>query len=285
MISTSIATNSGEGVLNTTLFDPESTEDSQGESIATSSVHINQDADHSEFEVALKAQHFGMIGNFPITNSMITSLVGSLILVIFVLIFSLRIKTIPSRIQSLFELLVEKGYEFTNSIIENEAISKKTFPLVASLFIFIVFFNLIKFIPGSESITFNDELLFKPLHSDLNMTIALALTAFIFVQITGIFVLGLFRYGSKFINIRKPLSIPLGLIELVSEAAKLVSLSFRLFGNILVGGILLLLVSHTVHFILPVPLILFEIFVAFLQAGIFALLTIIYVKLATDEPH
>ena len=79
--------------------------------------------------------------------------------------------------------------------------------------------------------------------------------------------------------------IPLGRIELISEAAKLVSLSFRLFGNILVGGILLLLLVDVFAFVIPVPIMLFELFVAVLQAGIFALLTLIYVKLATEELH
>ena len=241
--------------------------------------------DEHELHVALKADTLGYIGDYPITNSLVTSVVGSVILVVLLLLLSLRLKTVPGRVQSLFEIIVDKGYEYTLSVLENEKVAKKTFPLIASFFVFIVFFNLIKFIPGAESLRYNDYILFKPLHSDFNMTLALGITAFIFIQVAGIFVLGIFKYGGKFVNIKKPLSIPIGLIELVSEAAKLVSLSFRLFGNILVGGILLLLVSHAVHFVAPVPVMLFEIFVAFLQAGIFALLTLIYVKLAIDEPH
>lgn len=244
-----------------------------------------EEAHEEEFHVALKADTIGYIGDYPVTNSIMTSIVGSLILIALVLILSVRIKWIPGRMQSLFEIIVEQGYEYTLSVLENEKVAKKTFPLIASLFVFIVFFNLIKFIPGAESLKYNGVHFFKALHSDFNMTLALGITAFIFIQLAGIFVLGIFKYSSKFINIKKPLSIPIGLIELVSEAAKLVSLSFRLFGNILVGGILLLLVSHAFHFVAPVPVMLFEIFVAFLQAGIFSLLTLIYVKLAIDEPH
>jgi F-type H+-transporting ATPase subunit a len=254
---------------------------------ASTTVDTQQDVDegHTDLVVHLKAKELFSIGDFPITNSMMTSLVGSLILVALVIVFSMRVKTIPGKMQSIFEIIVEKGYGYTESVLGNASVARKTFPLIASLFVFILFFNLIKFIPGAESLRYNGELFFKPLHKDLNMTLALGLTAIIFVQITGIFVLGLFEYSSKFINIKKPLSIPLGVIELISEAAKLVSLSFRLFGNMLVGGILLLLVSQVAHFVIPVPVILFEIFVAFLQAGIFALLTLIYVRLAIDEPH
>ena len=237
------------------------------------------------FYVSLKADTLGYLGDFPVTNTMVTSLVGTFVLIVGVVVLSLRLRIVPGVVQSLFELLVEKGYNYTLSVLENESVARKTFPLIASLFVFILFFNLVKFLPGIESITFNDKILFKPLHKDFNMTLALALTAFIFVQAMGIFVLGVFQYGSKFINLRKPWLIPLGIIELISEVAKVISLSFRLFGSMLVGGILLLLVSHTAHILVPVPVILFEIFVAFLQAFIFSLLTLVYVKLAIEKPH
>jgi len=245
-----------------------------------------QNENESGISVKLKPDTLGYIGDFPITNSLTSSILGSVLLVVILLVISLRLKMIPGKIQSLFELIVEKGYQFTLDTLDgNEKIARKTFPLVASFFVFIVFFNLIKFIPGYESTYFGDYHLLKPLHSDLNMTLALGITSFIFVQVIGVFVLGVFKYSSKFINIKKPLTIPLGIIELVSEIAKMFSLSFRLFGNIFAGGILLLLAGQLTHFLLPVPIMLFEIFVAFLQAGIFALLTIVYVKLSVSEPH
>lgn len=261
--------------------------------MATEPTHNSDSTGHAtdiehggkEFHVSLKPDVLGEFAGFPVTNSLVTSLTGSLILVVLLAILSLRLKTVPGKMQSIFELIVEKGYAYTQDVLENDALARKTFPLIASLFVFILFFNLIKFIPGAESLRYDGFHLFKPLHSDLNMTIALSLTAFIFIQVSGIFILGIFKYGSKFINLKKPLTIPLGLIELVSEAAKLVSLAFRLFGNILVGSILLLLVINVSAFVIPVPIMLFEIFVAFLQAGIFALLTLIYVKLAADAPH
>jgi F-type H+-transporting ATPase subunit a len=77
----------------------------------------------------------------------------------------------------------------------------------------------------------------------------------------------------------------LGLIELISEIAKLVSLSFRLFGNILVGGILLMLLASVAHYFLPLPILFFELFVAILQATLFAVLTLFYIKMAISEPH
>lgn len=269
------------------LFDQHTEDDAHATTSVTHEEYGDDYADdHGEFHVALKADTLWMVGNYPVTNSLLTSVFGSVILVLLVLALSLRLRMVPGKMQSLFELIIEKGYDFTLTTLDgNESIARKTFPLVASLFVFILFFNLIKFIPGFESLKYNGLHFFKPIHADFNMTLALGITAFIFVQVMGIFVLGVLKYATKFINIKKPLTIPLGVIELISEAAKLVSLSFRLFGNILVGGILLLLVAHTMHFVAPVPVMLFEVFVALLQAGIFALLTLIYVKLAIDEPH
>lgn len=237
-------------------------------------------------KVALKADTLGYLGPIPVTNSLISSLLGSIVLIVLMILLAKKLKQIPGRIQSIFELAIDKGYEFAlNTLDGNEEIAKKTFPLVLTFFVFILFFNLVKFIPGYESTFFGKYHLFKPIHADLNMTLALGITSFIYVQFVGMYVLGAKTYISKFINLKKPLSIPLGLIELVSEFAKMFSLSFRLFGNIFAGGILLLIAGSVTHYVLPVPVMLFEIFVAFLQAGIFALLTLVYVKLSVSEPH
>ena len=241
--------------------------------------------DHEGFHVSLKADTLTSVGPLPITNSLVSSVLGSIVLVVLLVLATRKLSTVPGKGQSLLELGIEKGYDFTKGILESESVARKTFPLIASLFVFILFFNLIKFVPGYESLNFDGIHVFKPIHGDLNMTLALGITAFIFIQMSGILVLGFWKYGSKFINIKKPLTIPIGLIELVAEIAKLFSLSLRLFINIFVGSVLLLLVGALSHFVLPVPVMLFEVFIAFLQAGIFSLLTLMYVKLAIDEPH
>ncbi len=236
--------------------------------------------------VKLKADTLGYIGPVPITNSLISSILGSILLVLLFTLLSKKLRSVPGKVQSLVELMIEKGYEFALDTLDgNESVTRKAFPLILTFFVFILFFNLIKFIPGYESTFFGKYHLLKPIHADLNMTLALGITSFIFVQFVGMYVLGPMKYISKFINLKKPQTIPLGLIELVSEFAKMFSLSFRLFGNIFAGGILLLLAGSLTHFFLPVPVMLFEIFVAFLQAGIFALLTLVYVKLSVSEPH
>jgi len=245
----------------------------------------NGNTQEEGIHVSLKPDIIGNIGSFPITNTMVGSLLGSIVLVVFLIFLTRKMKLIPTKSQMVFESLVQGMYDYVRNTLENDKVTAWAFPLILSLFIFILFFNLVKFIPGTESLMYNDVHLLKPIHSDFNMTIALSIIAVLFIQVAGMFSLGFFKYWSKFINFKKPASLPIGIIELISEAAKLVSLSFRLFGNVLVGGILLLLLAEVSHFILPIPVMFFEIFVAVLQAGIFSILTLFYIKMAIDEPH
>ncbi len=236
-------------------------------------------------EITLKAHQFTEVLGFPITDSFITMIAGSLLLILFVFFISSKFTLVPGKFQMLVEDLVDGVRNYTIETLENEEVGKKVYPLIISIFIFILFFNLIKFIPGFEVLKFGDHHLFKSLHSDLNMTIAMAVVSFVVVQALGISILGFFKYGSKFINLKKPMSIPIGILELVSELSKLVSLSFRLFGNILAGTILMVILEEVSHIGLPIPVMFFEIFVATLQAAIFSMLTLFYIKLAISEPH
>lgn len=240
--------------------------------------------------VSLKSDILFNILGFPVTNSFITSLLLSFLLIFFVVFIIKKSNLRPSKLQLIIEFFIAGGYEFTKQTLGSEKLTKKVYPVIASLFFVILFFNLTKFIPGMESIKFDGQHLFKPVHSDLNMTLALSIVSWIVIQGMGILILGFWKYGSKFIQPKLlwgflPIINPLGVLELISEVAKVVSLSFRLFVNILVGGILIMLLQELSHFMLPVIAMLFEVFVAFLQAGVFALLTLFYIKLATDEPH
>ena len=235
--------------------------------------------------VKTKPDVIGEIGGVPVTNTFLGSILWGVVLIVLLVTASRKLKLVPGKSQLAFESMIQGIYNYVADTLNNEKVTKWAFPLILSLFLVILFFNLVKFIPGTESIFFNEYQLFKPIHKDLNMTLALSVTAVIFVQIIGIMSLGFWKYWSKFINFKKPWNIPIGLLELISESAKMVSLAFRLFGNMLIGGILLLLAGQVSHYLLPVPVLLFEVFVAILQAGIFSVLVLMYIKLATEEPH
>jgi F-type H+-transporting ATPase subunit a len=163
--------------------------------------------------------------------------------------------------------------------------------------VFILAMNWIGLLPGVDSIGMEKIVddhgetvskfipLLHPAATDLNITIAFSLIAFFAIELSGILLLGAWKYGGKFFNFSSPLNFLIGIIEFFSELARLISFAFRLFGNIFAGKTLILVVMFFVPFILPVPLLAFEVFVGFIQAFIFAILTLYFIKVAIAEPH
>ena len=243
--------------------------------------------------IHLAPEVLGHVFGVPVTNTLIT--VWFVVALVAALAFLLRrkLKLIPGKVQVLAELLVGGVYDYMIEVLESEKMAKRFLPLILTIFIFILSLNWVGLLPGVDAIGFyaleHGEEIFKPfLHpanTDLNVTIALALVAFLAIEITGIMVLGFLKYGSKFVNFKSPLGFLIGIIELFSELARLVSFSFRLFGNIFAGKTLIVIAIFFVPFLVPVPLLAFEMFVGFIQAFIFAVLTLFFIKLAVEEPH
>ena len=140
--------------------------------------------------VSLKADIIGNIAGFPVTNTFVTSIIAAVVLSVLALVFSRGISIIPSRFQLVVEGMTAGARDYVDGVLENEKVAKKAFPLILSLFVFILFINLFKFLPGTESLRYDGVHLLKPVHSDLNMTIALALVSFIVIQVFGVAVLG-----------------------------------------------------------------------------------------------
>jgi F-type H+-transporting ATPase subunit a len=150
--------------------------------------------------------------------------------------------------------------------------------------------NLLDLFPifGTVGVVREHELvpLFHPVNADLNTPLSFAIISFLVAELSGIFTLGILKYGSKFVNFKGgAMGFIIGLLEIIGNLARLISLSFRLFGTIFAGEVLLLVIGYFVPYVLPVPLMAFELFIGFLQAAIFAILTLAYIKLAVDEPH
>jgi F-type H+-transporting ATPase subunit a len=240
-------------------------------------------------EVALAPQTVFTIGNLPITNTLLTSWVVVGLLIIIAAIVGRRAKIIPGHAQIFFETIITFVYDYVVEILENEKLARRFFPFLLTLFLFIATSNILEFTPGIGSVGFfhGDTFtpLFRSVNTDLNVTLSLTLISVILIEITGVMVIGFFRYASKFINFSSPLGFAVGLIELVSESARLVSFSFRLFGNIFAGEVLIAVASYFVPYVLPVPLMAFEMFIGFVQAAIFPLLALFFIKLAVTDPH
>lgn len=233
------------------------------------------------------------IGSLAITSTLITAWLTVAVIVVFAVYFKSIIRMIPGRLQTAVEALVGGAYEYVTETLESEVLARRYFPIIATLFIFILAANWIGLLPGVTSIGFWSEShgrhalipLLYPVNTDLNVTIALALIAFFTIEVAGILALGAARYGGKFLNFHSPLAFVIGLVEFIGEMARLVSFSFRLFGNIFAGKTLILVAIFFVPLILPVPVMAFELFVGAIQAVVFAILTLLFIKLAVAEPH
>ncbi len=242
--------------------------------------------------VVLAPEQLGTLWGIPITNTLITSWIVIAILVLIAFTVGSRLKMTPGRFQTLFEWLVAFIYDYVAEILESKALARKFFPLLVTLFLFIFTANLLEFTPGIGSIGFfhvDGEFspLLRSVNTDLNVTLALAIIAFIVIEVTGIVVVGLGKYLSKFFPnpFKNPIGSVVGFIEIFSELARLVSFSFRLYGNILAGEVLILVAIYFIPYAGPVPLMAFEVFVGFIQAAIFALLTLFFIKIAITVAH
>jgi len=120
--------------------------------------------------------------------------------------------------------------------------------------------------------------------SDLNFTLALALIAVTMVNVFGVSAIGLKHRAAVFFNFSSPLQFLVGLLELLSEFARIISFTFRLFGNVFAGEVLLAIMALLVPYLVPLPFMFLEVFVGFIQAFIFGMLTLVFVALAVT-PH
>ncbi len=235
----------------------------------------------------------GHIFSVPITSTMLIAWLTVILLILFSFTLRRKILLIPGKLQLVVELVVGGIFDYMNSVLKDEVLTKKYFPLIATIFLFVLSLNWIGLLPGVDAVGYyhqgaHGEALIPFLHpanTDLNMTIAIAIIAFFSIEAAGVLAIGLFKYVGKFINFKSPLKFVVGIIELFSEMARLISFSFRLFGNIFAGKTLLLITMFFVPFVLPVPILAFEVFVGFIQAFIFAVLTLFFIKLAVEEPH
>jgi len=249
--------------------------------------------------VKLSPYVVGEIGGLPITATLLTSWVAMLLLIVFAVLVRRRLQSVPSKLQSIVELLIGGAYDYVAETLESRPLATKYFPILMTIFIFLLVMNWVGLLPGVTSIGFYEgygneshfiPFLYPPA-TDLNIAIAFAFIAMVVIEFAGIVALGAVKYGSKFINFsgktigQRILSFVVGIIELISELGRLVSFSFRLFGNIFAGKTLLTVAIFFVPFVLPVPILVYELFVGFIQAGVFAFLTLIFIKLAVAEPH
>ncbi|MFA5872009.1 MAG: F0F1 ATP synthase subunit A [Parcubacteria group bacterium] len=245
--------------------------------------------------ISIAAETIFRIGTFPVTNTLLMTLVISLIIIIASFILKSRIRLVPRGFQNLVETVFEALLNLIDSVTQDRKQSKKFFPIVVTIFIFVILTNWIEIIPGLGTIGIfehhNGETILVPFirsgSADLNMTLALAIISVISAQILGIMAIGIGKYAQKFFisPLHKPYFVGtfVGALELISEVAKIISFSFRLFGNIFAGEVLLMVMLFLVPYFVPLPFLFLELFVGFVQALVFSMLTLVFFKMAVTE--
>jgi len=264
----------------------------ESSSVATSTSLIAEPvAEYAEkgIHVVLKAEHIGDILGFPITNSLLMTWIVVAVLLFFAFFVRNRLALIPGKLQSAVEWLFESVLNYMSEILESEKLARKFFPLIMTIFLFLLVANEMAFLPGVGSVGIKQGAELIPLlrapAADLNFTLALALISFFVIEITGATILGFYKYTKKYVNFSSPINFVVGLIELLSNVGRLISFSFRLFGNIFAGEVMILVAIYFLAYLLPVPLMAFEVFVGFIQAVVFSMLTLFFIKLSIMEPH
>lgn len=225
------------------------------------------------------------------TNTLFVSWAVILFLIIVALLVRSRLKEVPGKLQNLVESVVEGLVEFIQGITGDRVTAIRFLPIIATIFLFVLFSNWIEVVPGLGTIGVwgihnGHEILIPFIRSasaDLNVTFAIAIVAVMSLQVFGIVTLGFFKYMKKFFNFSNPINGFVGLLELVSEFAKIISFSFRLFGNIFAGEVLLLVVGSLAAWIVPLPFLFLELFVGLIQAVVFSMLTLVFLTMAVTD--
>ncbi len=223
--------------------------------------------------------------NFYGINVTNTFLLGFVCMVLlgFGLILGLRKKSlVPGKVQNFFEFILESIFNVFDGMTGDRKKTEEIFPLSATLFLLILLANLTEIIPGLGIFEF-----LRAPSSDLHFTLALAIFSMLFIHVAAIKQLGGFLYLKKYIKLDSPIMFFVGILEAIGEITKTVSLGVRLFGNLFAGEILLIVICFFITpFLLPLPFLGLELFVAFIQALVFsALITVFYVFTTTPEEH
>lgn len=284
-----------------------------------------------QLHISLAAEKIGSIFGLPVTNSILTTWLVMIVLILFAFFATRNISQIPDNLQSIAEFIIDTLYNLFKNVVGEHSVGK-FFPLLATIFFFIIVSNWIGLVPGVgtimikepaeagdriESAELNAETaavnnadiqlseavdkeestteqvsekadhtktkmipLFRGATADLNTTLAIAIVAMSFIQFFGFQSLGI-SYLSKFFNFSNPINFFVGILELVSEFSKIISFAFRLFGNIFAGEVLLTVIAFLMPLVAPLPFLGLELFVGFIQALVFAMLTSVFLKMAT----
>lgn len=256
-------------------------------------------------EFTLSSNNIIEYGSFHVTNSVMSSFAVSLTVIIIALLCTRKAGLVPTRRQLFMEMIVEFFQGMLTTAYGSEKRGRKYLSYIVTLFLFLLVANQFSSLPIIASITAGDGPLFRTATSDWSQTIALALVSLGSAHLIALFSspfkhIGSFINIGPFFKIRKPsdignafLGLFLGVLDIVGEFAKLMSMSARLFGNLFAGEVLIAVIgslSIYTSFLVPVPFMGLSIFSGLVQAFVFTLLAMQFmaatiVNVAPTEPE
>ncbi|HUC86797.1 MAG TPA: F0F1 ATP synthase subunit A [Candidatus Saccharimonadales bacterium] len=235
-------------------------------------------------DISLPSQTVFHVGSFAVTNSILAGTIITILLAVVLITVARRTVMAPSKgLGFLVESAVDIIIDQMATVFGSREVALKYFPLIATFFFFILFNNLIGLLPGFSDIVIHTAAgpvpVFRRTTSDLNTTLALALISFFLTVAFGFKQLGFKGTFKRYFH--GPVWMwGIGVMELILELTRIISFSFRLFGNIFAGEVLLIVISALVPIIGPTPFLGFEIFVGAVQAYVFSILTLVFISLA-----
>ncbi|GIW63646.1 MAG: ATP synthase subunit a [Patescibacteria group bacterium] len=248
-----------------------------------------------EGKISIKPEPILNLGDFQITNSYLTSLIVTLILVFAIFWYRKQLSLKSDQRSAVFYFIhfINKAiYDFTVSLFGQQK-AEIFFPVIASFFVFILIQNWFGLLPGVGSISIkvieegepHKYHLLRGATADLNLTLALAIFSVFLIQYYGIKILGFKEYLKKFINLANPIAFFTGVLEIISEFSKIISFAFRLFGNIFAGEVMIAIIAGLMPVLLSFPFLVLEVFVGLIQALVFSMLTAVFINSAIQKHH
>lgn len=290
--------------ISTIISPANTTQVTENSSVHTSSSDSSstQTKETSAPVIPLAAEPIFHVGSFPVTNTFLMTILTTGLLLTVAVLATRKVKLIPGKLQNFMEFVIEAMYNQAEPMLGDK--TKIFLPLLGTFFLFIIVANYLGLFPGVGPIGLYEvhdghKILvpfLRGINSDLNVTLGLALISVVATQYAGIRYQGLLGYVKHYFH--SPLQgglimlvggsligLAIGLIEVVSEFTKVASLSLRLFGNIFAGENLLTTISGLFAFGAPVPFMLLEVLVGFIQATIFFMLTLVFISIMTAHPE
>jgi F-type H+-transporting ATPase subunit a len=261
--------------------------------------------------VELPSEPVFHVGHFSVTNTLLASWLTIIVLVVLSLVLTRKMKLIPGKRQAMAEAIVEGLLNFVESVAGKKH-ARMLFPGVATIFIYVISNAYLALFPffGSIGIIEHDgkfSPLFRSANTDVNVPLSIALMSFIFVETWGMRAIGVSHYLREFINIRQMaqglkqlftgkigqammnivfgfISLFVGVLEIFSHLTRMLSFTFRLFGNMTAGEILILVSCFLIPLVFTIPFYGLEMLIGLIQALIFSGLTLVFGTIAVS-PH